>query len=391
MAKRVGILMTHPTQYHTPWFQELAKFSGIEIEVFYCLKLDSTQQGVDFGVEFQWDLPLLEGYPSRFLENTARVPGFNFSGCDTPEIVDIVKSGKFECWIINGWKVKSDWQTIRSCWRSQIPMLIRGDSNLLDERPLHTRVAKRLVLGRWIPRFKRYLTVGKLNEDYYKQYGADPASFFPVRHFVDNERFASQAEQAKAEARLLRERWRIPGDATCFLFVGKFIRKKRPMDAIRAIERLHVINSGVHLLMVGDGALRAECETYASEKQLPVSFSGFLNQNEIARAYSVANVLVLPSGFGETWGLVVNEAMACGLPAIVSSRVGCSPDLVEQGKTGQVFEAGDIDALTKAMQVYSTNRLVAGEHGQAAKRLIAGFTVRAASENTRNAVFSIMP
>lgn len=389
MAKRVGILMTHPTQYHTCWFQELATLSDLDIEVFYCLKLNSAQQGVDFGVEFQWDLPLLEGYRNRFLANIAKVQGFNFSGCDTPEIVDIVNSNKFDCWIINGWKVKSDWQAIRACWRSRTPMLVRGDSHLLDERPLHTRVAKRLLLGRWIPRFTRYLTVGKLNEDYYKYYGADPARFFPVRHFVDNERFALQAEQAKAESKILRERWRIPGDAICFLFAGKFISKKRPMDVIRAIERLHVNNPKVHLLMVGDGALRAECETYVSARQLPVAFSGFLNQNEIARAYSVADVLVLPSGFGETWGLVVNEAMACGLPAIVSSKVGCAPDLVQHTCCGLVFKAGEINALVDAMDVYASKPGLASEHGNAARLIVRDFNVRRAAENTRQAVLSL--
>lgn len=386
---RVGILLSHPTQYHTPWFQELAKLSGLDIQVFYCLQPNAIQQGVDFDVEFQWDLPLLEGYKSSFLKNVAAHPGFHFGGCNTPEIREIIRRREFDLWLLNGWRVFSDWQAIRACWRYNVPMLVRGDSHLLDHRPLHIRAAKRLLLGRWIPRFTRYLTVGKLNEEYYKFYGADPANFFSVKHFIDNERFARQANLKDSERSELRERWNAPEGATCFLFAGKFIEKKSPMDLLKAVEVLVSCGQRVHLLMVGDGKLRSSCESYAKQKQLPVSFTGFLNQSEIAQAYAVADVLVLPSVFGETWGLVVNEAMACGLPAIVSSRVGCAPDLIRHNETGFIFEAGDVSNLVEKMKIYCDGKDIAPSHGRAAKFLIQGFSVRAAAANTRAAVQSL--
>ncbi len=101
--------------------------------------------------------------------------------------------------------------------------------------------------------------------------------------------------------------------------------------------------------MKGTGVLGNEATALATESGLPVSFAGFLNQTEITQAYAAGDCLVLPSDYGETWGLVVNEAMVCGLPAIVSDRVGCGPDLVEPGVTGAVFPFGDIPALAKQL------------------------------------------
>jgi glycosyltransferase involved in cell wall biosynthesis len=386
MTKRVGILMSHPTQYHSPWFRALAQRPEIEIKVFYCFQPDALAQGDGFGVSFQWDVQLLDGYPHAFLKNVARRPGFHFTGCDTPEIVDIIASRQFDAWIINGWRVKSEWQAIRASWKHRVPMLIRGDSHLLDERPPHTRIAKRMILGRWIPRFDGYLTVGKLNEEYYKFYGANASQFFPVRHFVDNEGFAGLAGKVNVGAS--RAHWEIAENDTVFLFAGKFVENKKPMDAIKAIERLFIKNADVHLLMVGDGKLRGSCEEYSATRHLPVTFAGFLNQSEIVGAYACADVLVLPSAH-ETWGLVVNEAMSCGVPAIVSDRVGCGPDLVHPGETGMIFPAGDVDALAEAMSVYAGNALLIAEHGANAKNLISNYSIAAATDSTIAAVISV--
>ena len=386
---RIGFLLTHPTQYHSPWFKELAKRPEIQIKVFYCFQPHIKQQGFDFDVPFEWDIPLLDGYPSAFLKNVARTPGFHFFGCDTPEIREIVSGREFDVWLINGWKVKSDWQAITSCWKNNIPMLIRGDSNLLDPKPLYLRVAKRLILGRWIPRFTRYLTVGRLNEDFYKFYGADPSKFFPVRHFVDNERFALQAKDARARNAASIARWGIAEDAVVFLFAGKFIEKKRPMDALYAIERVHATGLKVHLLMTGDGKLRSGLEEYAIRNKLPVSFSGFLNQDAIAEAYACSHVLLLPSGYAETWGLVVNEAMSCGIPAIISDRVGCGPDLVQQGETGFIFPVGDVETLAEVMTRYARNVSLARMHGDNARKHIRDYSIGAAVNNSVAALKSI--
>jgi glycosyltransferase involved in cell wall biosynthesis len=115
-------------------------------------------------------------------------------------------------------------------------------------------------------------------------------------------------------------------------------------------------------------------------------FAGFLNQTEISRAYVAADCLVLPSDYGETWGLVVNEAMVHGLPAIVSDRVGCGPDLVENGVTGRVVPFGDVGSLARALLETSADGEAREEMGRRARGRVASYSAARAVEGTVAAV-----
>ena len=380
--KRVAFYMTHPTQYHSPWFRGLAESGRIDIHVYYGSLPNAEQQGAGFGVQFEWDVPLLDGYPNTVLHNIGSGSITDFSGIDAPEIERTIAQGEWDAWIINGWRTRGEWRAIEACYRKGVPMFIRGDSTLLDRRPLHKRVAKHFLYRRWIPRFACYLTVGKLNELYYEHYGADRSRFVPVRHYVDNELFARMAEEGRRDSAALRHSWKIRDGALTLLFAGKFIAKKQPMDAIRAVEDATASGSSVHLVMVGDGPLRAECESYASSRGLPVTFAGFFNQQAMPNAYAAADILVMPSTHDETWGLVVNEAMASGIPAIVSDKVGCAPDLVIDGQTGSVFPAGDWRSLARLVSEYASDPVRAKRQGMAAREHIGGYSLDAAVDNT---------
>jgi glycosyltransferase involved in cell wall biosynthesis len=168
-----------------------------------------------------------------------------------------------------------------------------------------------------------------------------------------------------------------------------FIEKTRPWDIVEAIEQLHAQSLNVHLLMVGEGVLRPGLEDYVRKKRLPVTFTGFLNQNEIPMGYACSDVLVLPSGYAETWGLVVNEAMACGLPAVVSDRVGCGPDLVVEESTGSIFPVGNVQLLAMALARYVSDGPQLAEHGRKAAQKVAAYSIKAAADNTINALQSI--
>ena len=388
MKPRAAFFMTHPTQYHAPWFRALAARPEISIHVYYGLQPSAEMQGKDFGVGFEWDVPLLDGYPNSFLKNVAAKPGWGFRNLDTPELRDLIPRRDFDTWVINGWTTKSEWLAIRTCWNSGIPMMVRGDSTLIDRRNLGTRALKRLLLGRWIPRFSRYLTVGRLNEQYYEHYGAQRHRFVPVRHFVDNDWFEGRAKVERARRQVLRSQWGIDASALVFLFVGKFMEKKRPVDTIRAISRVSPGRS-VHLLMVGEGELKEACRSTAHELGVPVAFAGFLNQSRMPEAYAAADVLILPSGFQETWGLVVNDAMASGLPAIVSDKVGCAPDLVIAGVTGETFPSGNLAALAERMDQYIRMPGEESKQGLQAAAHIRDYSLEAATENTVRAIVDV--
>jgi len=434
---RLGILSSHPIQYYSPWFRALAK--QVDLEVFYAHRPDATQQGAGFGKSFSWDVDLLSGYKHYFLKNMSPRPGVNhFSGCDTPEIAGII-SGKqkiertgenfniqhsafsispFDAFIVVGWYLKSFRQATRACRRAGIPVLVRGDSQLRTPRSPLKRLAME-VRQRWLLRqFDGFLYVGQRNREYLAHYGVPARKMFFAPHFVDNEWFRGKAEIARKQKAEIRKKWGIAEGSFCVLFCGKFISKKRPFDLVEAARILTAERSKnaeesskqpVHLLFAGSGELggqlRERCDVVfdaenSVEKQrssisnLPsptparpqATFAGFLNQSELPEAYVAADVLVLPSDGGETWGLVVNEGMGCGLTAIVSDAVGCAPDLIDEGKTGFTFPIGNCEDLAKRLE--SVRQMKNKEHDfdQALAEKMRAYSVAGAVKGTIHAM-----
>ena len=348
---RLAILSTHPIQYHSGWFRGLASHPDLQIHVYYCHQATPEEQAnAGFGVSFDWDVDLLSGYPHSFLKNVANPSGHGrFTGFDTPEIKSIVGGGRYDAVLINGWHYKSAWQAIWACWNSGVKVVMRGDSHLHMPRGIPTKIVKSLLYRGFIPRFDGCLSVGQWSREYFMHYGARPERVFFVPHAVDNDWIGAQCQRLESVRSQLRCQWGLDERAVVFVFAGKFIPKKRALDFVQAIDRAARGGVAVQGLMVGDGPLRASCEEFVRARRVPVRFAGFLNQSQIISAYVASDMLVLPSDGDETWGLVVNEAMACGRPCIVSDYVGCGPDLIEAGRTGAIFPLGDLDVLAALM------------------------------------------
>jgi len=376
---RLGILASHPIQYQAPWFRELSK--SATVEVFFALQPSPEEQGAGFGSAFTWDVDLLSGYQNRFLSNRAATPSTErFSGCDTPQIADIIKTARFDAFIVCGWNLKSYWQAIRACRRSGVPVMVRGDSQLATPRSPVIQLAKEIIYPRLLRQFDGFLSVGKRNEEYLRHYGVPRDRIFFAPHFVDNEWFKAKASAAHANRNALRESWGVPPDGIAALFVGKFIPKKRPADLLRASALVRQKGIEVTPVFVGAGELKAPMRKLADELGVPAKLEGFRNQTELPSYYVAADFLVLPSDGGETWGLVVNEAMACGLPAIVSNAVGCAPDMIEKGATGYEFPVGDIEAL--AERFAAAHAIPRAVLASALARKLAIYSVATCTDNT---------
>jgi glycosyltransferase involved in cell wall biosynthesis len=377
--KRLGIVSTHPIQYHGAWFRRLASEPGISIEVLYCHSATAREQGeAGFGVEFDWDISLLDGYPNRFIRNVAKHPGLaGFNGLDTPEIKNIIAEERFDAVMINGWHYKSAWQTMRACWASNTPVMVRSDSHLNTQRSGLKRAGKWPFYRWFISKLDACLPVGKWSADYFLHYGASADRVFVVPHVVDTDYFARQSELLSKQRKNLRAQWALPDDDVVFLFAGKFSEIKRPLDFVRAIGHANSRGSKVSGLMVGDGPLREQCEAEVRTNNLPIKFTGFLNQSRIAEAYVAGDALVMPST-AETWGLVVNEAMAFGLPCMVSDGVGSGPDMVVDGVTGAVFSAGDIEGLSMMLSNLAVNKPQLVSMGNSARAIAQQYTLEVA-------------
>jgi glycosyltransferase involved in cell wall biosynthesis len=385
MTAKLGILSTHPIQYYTPLYQALATRSDLDVTVYYAHKPTPAQQAEGFGAAFEWDLRLLDGYRSVFLENRARRPSLSgFRGCDTPGIWDVIRQEQFDAFLVHGWHAKTYWQAITACWRTGTPVMVRGDSTLTLTKCGWRKAVKQFTHRLFVPRFDAYLIVGQRAREYYRAYGADERKMVFSPHFVDNARFA--AASARVDRDALRRQWGLPTAGPVFLFAGKFIPKKRPADFVRAVAAAARSVPGVAGLMVGDGPLRADVETAVRAEAAPVRLVGFLNQTAIPAAYAAADVLVLPSDGGETWGLVVNEAMACGLPAVVSDLVGCGPDLVRPGESGEVYPCGDVAVLAGRLARLAGDPGAVARLGAAARSRVAAYSVEAAAAGAVAAV-----
>ena len=383
MKYRIAIVTTHPIQYQVPWFRKLAAEPGLDLTVYYSQIPTPQQQGEGFGVSFKWDIPLLDGYHYQVLKNVATTPSVTkFSGCDTPELADIIGRKKFDAVIVNGWVAKSCLQALAGCRKHGIPCIARGESNVMRRRAWW----KKLIHRNLLRKYDAFLTIGQSNSQFYRSCGVPEERLFLGGYCVDNDRFSAEADRRRARRAQIRETLGVPGDAPVFLFCGKFIPKKHPLTLLQAAAGAQEIGADFQLLMVGDGELRADCLNFAQEQQLRATFLGFLNQSELPDAYSAADCLVLPSDDGETWGLVVNEAMASGLAAIVSDRVGCHPDLIVPGRTGEVFPLNDCSALAKILARLSSDPAQLRRMGASAREHVGGYSYAALVAATKAAV-----
>jgi glycosyltransferase involved in cell wall biosynthesis len=389
-ALKLAVVTSHPIQYHSPWFRAMAGRPGLDLEVFFChLPSPAEHAAAGFRVEFEWDTALLDGFRYRLLQNVATNPSISrFSGLDTPEISAILSKGQYDAVLLFGWSYKSAWQAIGACWRNKIPVLVRSDSHLHTDRRSWKRLLKALPYRCFIPKLDACLAVGQWSAEYFRHYGARPERVFIVPHTVDPS-FERDSRAWSVNPAQVRDRWGLSPADTIFLFVGKFTAIKRPVDFIRGILAARKRCARIGGIMVGDGPLREHCQRLVEELRLPIGFTGFLNQSEIATAYSAADVLVVPSG-QETWGLVVNEAMSCGRPSLVSDRVGCGPDLVSSGACGFVFPMGDVEALASRMVDCASRPELVAVMGEKARALAARFSVTAAVESLMQALSRVV-
>ena len=176
----------------------------------------------------------------------------------------------------------------------------------------------------------------------------------------------------------------LDADVIVFAFFGKVYPRKAPFDLLLAFENVALPKAA--LLFVGDGESRRELEQYVGTKRISnVRFVGFVNQSEIPKYYGITDVLVLPSR-AEPWGLVVNEAMACGCAVVVSDVCGCAPDLVHEGKNGYAFRAGDVQALARILRELAGNPERVRAMGRASREIIKSWSPEVCAENIAEAV-----
>ena len=377
--KKLAIITTHPIQYNAPLFKLLSERNKIQIKVFYTWE-QSQEKVYDkkFGQEIKWDIPLLEGYDYIFVKNISKNPSSGtFKGVVNPTLNTEIINWKADAILVFGWHHHSHFKAMRY-FKGKIPVYFRGDSTLIDEVSGIKTGLRRI----WLKFVYRYVDfafyVGQNNKQYFLKHGLKENQLFFAPHAIDNERFYANEKENTEKAKKWRKDLGISETEIVFLFVGKFEHKKNPLLLIEAAEYFLEHK----FLFVGNGELEQEMKIKAGKNVL---FLPFQNQSLMPVIYRLGDAYVLPSqGPGETWGLAVNEAMACGKAVFVSDKVGCAVDLVKNNKNGFIFKSDNIFEFKRIIILFLNNKLYFKKYSNKSKEIIKNWSFEQIAEAIEN-------
>ncbi|RYE20255.1 MAG: glycosyltransferase family 1 protein, partial [Sphingobacteriaceae bacterium] len=299
-----------------------------------------------------------------------------FLGIINPDLIQEINNWQADAILVYGWAYQAHLKAIRY-FKNKIPVYFRGDSTLLN-RKKGIKNSITTILLRWVYGYIDHaFYVGTSNKAYFKQYGlqANQLTFAP--HAIDNERFNFSSIK---EALALRAQFKIADHQLLILFSGKLIPRKNPLLLLEAFSKLQ--KSDVHLLFAGNGILEDTLKTRTQELKLTekVHFLNFQNQTQMPALYQACDLFCLPSEI-ETWGLAVNEAMACSKAILVSNLVGCAVDLVKPSVNGEIFESGNEQSLLEKLQVLTQSQSRLKEYGTASGSIIRDWSFNQMVEN----------
>ncbi len=217
------------------------------------------------------------------------------------------------------------------------------------------------------------LVGGRAHEEYLETLGLPPDQVFWGYDVVDNDHFARGAQRARRQAETREDLFGPP--RPYFLASGRFVEKKNFPGLIEAfVEYRRTASNPWDLVILGDGPTQPDVDQAIKQNGLrdAVHLPGFKQYDDLPLYYGLAGAFVHPSTT-EQWGLVVNEAMAAGLPVLVSERCGCAPDLVEAGRNGYTFDPADPSDIAHTLQRVSQAEDGLDEMGQASREVIANW------------------
>jgi glycosyltransferase involved in cell wall biosynthesis len=379
---RLAYLVSHPIQYQAPLLRRIACEPEIDLTVFYGSDFSlRSYRDEGFGVDLQWDVPLLEGYKSEFLP---RLRDKGTEGLFTPINHGILSrltgadgSPRFDALWVHGYATLNQMHGILAAQLLGVPVLVRSDSSLRDRPRGGAKLAAKRIFFRGLRRLiDGVLVSGSWNLEYWRHYLGEDFPLFLLPYAVDNSWFQERCQAAAARREELRRELGLQAGRPVILFASKLQTRKHCNDLIEAYARLASAGneSEAYLVIVGDGEERQALEQQAKATGLgSIRFCGFRNQSELPRFFDLASVFVLPARH-EPWGLIVNEVMNAARPVIVSDDVGCHPDLITHGVEGFVFPVRDVAALEGALRQVLADSGQAAAMGRAALKRINGWS-----------------
>ena len=372
MKKSIAIFTTHPIQYQAPLFKYLSQKKNIDLNIFFASDQGINKNKVDTGFtkKFAWNVNLLNGYKYKFIgDDEVKVNSFFLR---SKKIKKIISSSNFQVIIIFGWNNIFFLQVILWSLFYRKSLILRSESSILEKNILIKKILKKFILFFFFKIFKKILYIGKNNLDFYLKYGVPRSKLIYTPYCVDNDFFSKKNTRIVNK---LKKKYNCK-DKIIYLFSGKFIQRKNPLAILRVINKINLLikKNNNFFIFIGDGSEKEKCLEYSKKNNINnVFFLGFVNQKQIVNYYHLADFLIVPSKF-ETWGLVVNEAMAASTGCIVTSSVGCAKDLVKEGYNGFIYKTEDIEELVQIILCIKKKNIKSMK--KASVKIIKSFSIK---------------
>jgi len=366
MSTRFVIITEIISPYRIPVFNALARHEGVDLHVIFLAETDRTErQWLVYKDEIRFSCEVLPSWRRRAGRHTILL-NWGVEAALRQATPDVV--------ICGGYNYVSSWQSLRWARRHRVPFILWTESTSRDLRS--GRAFLELMKTKFLRGCDAFVVPGKSSIDYLRGFGVREDNIFVAPNAVDTSFFAGRAELIRKNASMHRKALNLP--SRFFLFVGRMVQEKGVLDLLKAYKALPPeTREDIGLVFVGDGAARSALQRRATDVSSgTIHFAGFAQKEDLASYYALAEVLVLPT-YTDPWGLVVNEAMACGLPVIASSAAGCVTDLVENGWNGRVVPSGEIGVLTLAMGELARDGVLRSLMGKRSAQRIAQYSPEA--------------
>ena len=375
MSRRVVIITEIIAPYRIPIFNALAQQNGIDLHVIFLAENDPIQrQWLIYKDEISFSYEVLRSWRRRvgshsFLLNWGAEAALRRAAPDSI--------------VCGGYNYVASWQSMSWARRNRVPFSLWSESTARDSRTGLALIE--FLKTRFLRGCDAFVVPGKSAVEYLRKYGVPDELIFTAPNAVDTQFFAQQAEMIQAKAATHRLVLRLP--ARFFLFAGRLVAEKGIFDLLDAYQSLAPsVRDEVGLVFVGDGAARSAIQQSAAAiNGGSIQFTGFAQRESLPAYYALADALVFPT-HTDPWGLVVNEAMACGLPVICSDVAGCVADLVESGWNGHVVSAGDVGQLTSAMDELARDRDLRSQMARRSRERIQHYSPEAWAAGMASAV-----
>jgi len=366
VSERAAIITEIISPYRIPLFNALAQRPEISLHVLFLAETDaSLRQWEIYRDEIRFSHEVLPSWRKRLGKHNLLMN----SG-----VSRALRTVRPQAILCGGYNYIASWQALVWARTHAVPFLLWSESNIQDQRRGYPLVE--FLKREFLDACSGFVVPGQSAREYLRAHKVKECEIFTAPNAVDNRLFAEIAGQVRQNAADYRRKLSLP--SRYFLFVGRLVPEKGVFDLLDAYARLDEhLRAEVGLVFAGDGPGRSSLEEQARKiAKGVIRFAGFVQRNELAKYYALAEMLILPT-HSDPWGLVVNEAMACGLPIVLSNVAGAAADLVRDAGNGRLLPPADVAALTAAMRELGSDQIRCHEMGVRSQQHIANYSPEA--------------